>query len=87
LGGKRDMAELVAWLALVATFLIWAITCLIYGLFFHGSKEGNTMTFEIHCGDDSIIIEGETIEEIREKAAVETSKRGWKEADCWSQPI
>lgn len=45
------------------------------------------MTFEIHCGDDSIIIEGNTIDEIREQAMFESSKRGWKEADCWSEKI
>ncbi len=45
------------------------------------------MKFRIHNGDyeDSIIIEGETIEEIREKAHKETSKRNWK--DCWSEEL
>ena len=45
------------------------------------------MKFRIHDGnsEDSLVIEGETIEELREKAEKETSKRGWK--DCWSEEI
>ena len=43
------------------------------------------MRFRIHDGnsDDSILVEGKTIEEIRGKAERETSRRGWK--DCWSE--
>ncbi len=45
------------------------------------------MKFRIHNGeyDDSIVIEGETIEELQEIAKKETEKRGWK--DCWSEKI
>ncbi len=37
--------------------------------------------------EDSFVIEGDTIEEIREKVKQETNKRGWKEADCWSEKL
>lgn len=45
------------------------------------------MIYRIHDGnsDDSLVIEGKTIEEIREKAKKETEKRGWK--DCWSEEL
>ena len=46
------------------------------------------MKFRIHNGgeyEDSLVIEGETIEEIRVIAEKETNKRGWK--DCWSEEI
>lgn len=45
------------------------------------------MKFRIHDGnsDDSLVIEGETIAEIRERANIETEKRGWK--DCWSEEL
>ena len=35
--------------------------------------------------NDSIIIEGKTIDEIRVKAEKETKKRGWRPKDCWSE--
>lgn len=35
--------------------------------------------------NDSIIIEGKTIEEIRNKAKQEGKKRGWRPKDCWSE--
>ena len=45
------------------------------------------MKFIIHNGDgeyeDSLVIEGDSIEEIRAIAERETEKRGWK--DCWSE--
>lgn len=37
--------------------------------------------------DDFIIVEGETIEEIREIAMNENNKRGWQDKDCWSEKI
>lgn len=45
------------------------------------------MKFRIHNGtyEDSIIVEGNTIEECRDKAHDEEAKRGWK--DCWSEKI
>ena len=47
------------------------------------------MKFEIHGSineyEDSIIIEGESIEEIKEIAKRETSKRSW--TNCWSEQL
>ncbi len=45
------------------------------------------LKFRIHNGeyDDSIVICGETIEEIQEKALKEVEKRGWK--NCWSEEV
>ena len=37
--------------------------------------------------NDSIIIEGKTIEEIREKAKKEAKKRGWRPMDYWGEKI
>lgn len=37
--------------------------------------------------EDSIEIKGNTIEELRKKALEATSKRGWKEEDCWSKVL
>jgi len=34
--------------------------------------------------EDSVIIEAETIEEIREKAAEESRRRNWRQEDCYS---
>ena len=46
------------------------------------------MIFKIHNGwDDYLYIEGDTIEEVREKAEEETSKRGWKPEDLWSEEV
>ena len=48
------------------------------------------MKFEIWYNgkyEDNIIIEGDTIEEIREQAFVETEKRGWDKKDCHSERI
>ena len=44
------------------------------------------MRFKIHHekSEDSIVVEGETIENIQVKARKEMNKRGWKEEDCWS---
>jgi hypothetical protein len=35
--------------------------------------------------EDCLTIEGDTIEEIREKAEEETSRRGWQ--NCWSEQV
>ena len=45
------------------------------------------LNFKIHHGDDSIVITGDSIEEIKELATTELSKRGWKEEECWSEVI
>jgi hypothetical protein len=46
------------------------------------------MKFKINCGfGDSIIIEAETIEEIRTLAKDAATRRGWDEADMWSEPL
>lgn len=36
---------------------------------------------------DYVIIEGETIEEIQEKAKQEMAYRGWEEENCWSENL
>lgn len=36
---------------------------------------------------DYFIVEGETIEEIREKTKTECQARGWNENDCWSEDL
>ena len=58
----------------------------------HGvmTEKGKTMKFRIHYNgeyEDSIVITGNTIEEIREKAFAEGDKRGWNREDCWSEQI
>jgi hypothetical protein len=45
------------------------------------------MTFIIHCNDDSLTISADTVDEIRAIAMSETAKRGWPEADCWSERV
>ena len=48
------------------------------------------MKYKIHYNgayEDEIIIEGDTIEELREKAFLECDKRGWNREDCWSEEI
>lgn len=48
------------------------------------------MKFIIHYNgvyEDEIIIEGDTIEEIKETAFTECDKRGWDSKDCWSERI
>jgi len=56
-----------------------------------GRKRGNnSMKFIIHYDgryEDSIVIEGDDIEEIRERAFVEEESRGWKPENCWSEEI
>ena len=45
------------------------------------------LRFKIHDGvtDDSIVLEAETIEELRAAAKYETERRGWK--NCWSEEM
>lgn len=48
------------------------------------------MKFKIHYNgeyEDSLVVEGDTITEIAEKAEAEADKRGWNTADCWSEQI
>lgn len=50
------------------------------------------MKFNIHhskgfLNEDVITIEGETIEEVREKTFKEMAVRGWEEDNCWSEKI
>ena len=48
------------------------------------------MKFKIHYDGeykDSLIVEGETISEVREKAFTEGYKRGWDKSKCWSEQI
>ena len=42
------------------------------------------MKFKIFYKDDSLVIDGETIDEIREKAYVECEKRNWNVDYCYS---
>ncbi len=46
------------------------------------------MKFKINYNgkyEDSLIIEKDTIEEIKESALAECEKRGWATEDCWSE--
>ena len=45
------------------------------------------MTVKIHCGDDSFIIEGDTIEDIIEITNYEIKKRNWPSIQCWSERV
>lgn len=49
------------------------------------------MKFKIHYNgrdyQDELVIEEDTIEEIREKAFQECDKRGWDRRRCWSENI
>ena len=48
------------------------------------------MVFKINYNgkyEDSIIIEGDTIEEIKTQAFAECDKRNWESKDCWSEQI
>ncbi len=46
------------------------------------------MKFIIHSkAGDIIVIEGETLEELRKRVYQEITKRCWKEDDCWSEEI
>lgn len=37
--------------------------------------------------EDSLIIEGDSIEELMLMARSETKKRGWDDSDCWSEKL
>lgn len=47
------------------------------------------MKFRIHNSkyDDYLEIEGDSMEELKILAKNETSCRGWKDLDCWSEKI
>lgn len=48
------------------------------------------MKYIIHYSgkyEDSVVITGATIEEIREKAFAECERRGWEQENCWSEEI
>lgn len=36
---------------------------------------------------DSLIVEGDSIEELRAIVKQETSSRGWDDSDCWSEKL
>jgi len=54
-------------------------------------QERNEMKFRLHWTkgeyEDSMVISGGSIEEIREIAMKEIAKRGINEEDCWSEEI
>ena len=37
--------------------------------------------------EDSLVVEGETVDECKDKTEAELSKRGWSASDCWSQKV
>ena len=48
------------------------------------------MTFRIHYSgryEDSLIVNGDSIEEIRSQAFAEVERRGWEVEHCWSERI
>jgi hypothetical protein len=48
------------------------------------------LKFKIHYNgdyEDDVVITGETIGEVRNKAFSEGNKRGWKEEYCWSEEV
>lgn len=48
------------------------------------------MIFKIYYNgkyEDDIVIEGDTIEEVKEIAFHECEKRGWESKDCWSERL
>lgn len=48
------------------------------------------MKFKIHYDgaySDELVIEGDTIEEIKEQAYAESNKRGWETRNCWSEKL
>lgn len=48
------------------------------------------MIFKINYNgeyEDSLIVSGESIDEIREKVLVEIKLRGWNENNCWSEEL
>lgn len=51
---------------------------------------GSEMKYRINYDgkyEDSLIIEEDTIEEIRETTLHEVKIRGWDEEDCWSERL
>ena len=48
------------------------------------------MKYKIHYNgkyEDQIIVEADTIEEIKELAFSESDSRGWDKKDCWSEKV
>ena len=45
------------------------------------------MKVKLICGDDSFIIEGDTIEDIIQITNYEIQKRGWIKDQCWSERL
>ena len=47
------------------------------------------MKFRIHNEkfNDSLVVEGDTVEECRDQSRLQESKRGWKMIDCWSEKL
>ena len=45
------------------------------------------MIIKLHCKNDSLTLENDSIEELRKEALYETNKREWKAEDCWSEVI
>ena len=48
------------------------------------------MTFKIHYNgryEDSLVISGNSIEEIKPQVYAETERRGWETKHCWSERI
>lgn len=45
------------------------------------------MKFIVHHDNDSLVISGNSIEEIQDLAEKEITSRHWKENDCWSEKI
>ncbi len=50
------------------------------------------MKFIIHHdnelrGSDTLVLEGETVEDVQRQAAEELTLRHWNEDDCWSEEV
>ena len=55
-----------------------------------GQERGETMKAVIHYSgayEDRIIVEADSIEELRELAFAEVNRRGWEFERCWSEVI
>ena len=55
-----------------------------------GMIKKDSMKIIIHYNgayEDSIVIEGETIEEIKKMADIEVKRRGWERKNCWSEEV
>ena len=45
------------------------------------------MIIKLHCENDSLTFENDSIEELRKEALYETDKRGWNADNCWSEVL